>query len=272
MRHTLLALVRGLCESARSDPGRGPHLLTVWSLRRARSLRRIEVVRRADCWATPQVRTPHCEKRGSSGQECRKGLPPRQCCAASLNADCSCRRASSWRLMCSIGPEQRAAAAAGGQCVNIACNSSCVDYRHCRHRVLEHSCGVGKVANEAASPVLRCLITRVGRWRELVTERAAALECSQAPLAIPSRKWPRCLIGVTHASWPRHAALEFVWAWFSHRRLLCLAARAACWIGLGLKTTPVAECRHVSPRALVDLLSGTGEGRGGSLDTHSTIV
>ena len=32
VRHALFAEVRGLCESARSDPGRGPHLLTVWSL------------------------------------------------------------------------------------------------------------------------------------------------------------------------------------------------------------------------------------------------
>ena len=39
-----------------------------------------------------------------------------------------------------------------------------------------------------------------------------------------------------------------------------------------MNTAPVAKRRHVSPRALVDLLSGAGEGRGGSLDKHITIV
>ena len=148
------------------------------------------------------------------------------------------------------------------------------------------------MASEAAGTVLLCLpqvrlprgqlrlvwharhhffIAR--RWRELAQERAAALECNQAPQAIPSRKWPRCLIGATHASWPPCAALECIWAWFSYRRLPRLAASAASLVGPGMNTAPVAECRHVSrARTLVDLLSGTGEGTGGSLDRHLTNV
>ena len=141
--------------------------------------------------------------------------------------------------------------------------------------------GAGDVAGEAAGTVSLCLprvrlpcrqlrsvwqanryFVMARRWRELAHERAAALECNQAPQAIPSRKWPRCLIGVTHASWPPCAALECIWAWFSYRRLPRLAASAAGLVGPGMNTAPVAECRHVSrARTLVDLLSGTGEGR-----------
>ena len=89
--------------------------------------------------------------------------------------------------------------------------------------------GAGDAAGEAAGTVSLCLprvrlpcrqlrsvwqanryFVMARRWRELAHERAAALECNQAPQAIPSRKWPRCLIGVTHASWPPCAALECI--------------------------------------------------------------
>ena len=112
--------------------------------------------------------------------------------------------------------------------------------------------GACEVASEAAGTVSQCLspqarvpqcgqlrcirsashyFTVAMRWRELALERAAALECGQAPQAIPSRKWPRCLIGATHASWPRHAALECIWAWFPAVFLALQPPRPA-WLDL----------------------------------------
>jgi hypothetical protein len=56
-----------------------------------------------------------------------------------------------------------------------------------------------EAADEAAGAVLQA---NGMRWRELAQDRAAALERNQAPQAITSRMWPRCPMGVTHASWP----------------------------------------------------------------------
>ena len=225
-----------------------------------------QVARQAYCCPTLQFGPPPGE-RGSAGQVCGKGVASRQYRAATLVADSCC--APSWRLMWSVGPDHCACGQAADSgalssvvshhvihamrmlCVNIAsCNSLCVARRHLRDVVIEQSCRAGVVASEAANTVLQCFLAKVRRWRELAYVRAAALECSQAPLAIPSRKWPRCLIRVTHASWPLHSVFEFVWTRFSHRCLLCLAACAACWSGLGLKTTPVVERRHVSHPSL----------------------
>jgi hypothetical protein len=164
-------------------------------------------------------------------------------------------------------------AVASGQCVCRARNSVGVGCRHYCKEVLEHYRGVGEVASEAASPVLRCSIASGRRWRELAQDRAAALERNQAPQAITSRMWPRCPMGVTHAFWPLCAVSECIWAWCSNRSLPRLAASAAGSGRPGLNTAPVAESRHVSrARTLVGHLSSAGEGRSGSLNRHSTTV